>query len=114
MTTDNLFPTVYITYPRKCALVRCQMKSDRAVKECAFSSAEQAWEHWLSYASSVDQPRPDPADFIVVSGAFTNDVNRHGAHLVLLDWQHTYDPQSFYEEVERERQMAEKWKVGHV
>jgi hypothetical protein len=103
---DNLFDTVYIAYPRKCALVRRRMKSDLAVKECAFTSAEQAWAHWIDgYAHAAGLPRPDPADFIIVSGAFTDDVNQHGAHLVLLDWQHTYDPQGFHDEVERERQL---------
>lgn len=113
MTTDNLFPTVYTAFHRKSDMVRCHLASWRVGDDYAFRSAEEAWRHEVDVCRACRRPRPDPADFIVVSGALTNDVDKHGSHLVVADWQHTYDPQSFYEEVERERQLAEKREVAH-
>lgn len=113
MTTDNLFPAVYTALPRKCDTVRSRLRDWRVTDSYAFRSADEAWQHEVDVCRACRQPRPDPADYVIVSGALTNDVNEYGSRLVVADWQHTYDPQGFYEEVERERQMAEKREVAH-
>lgn len=107
MSTDSLFPIVYAAFHHKSDMVRCHLANWRVGDDYAFRSVEEAWRHEVEVARACRQPQPDPADYVIVSGAMSNDVDKNGAHLVIADWQHTYDPQSFYEEVERERQMAE-------
>lgn len=93
MPTDNLFPTVYTAFSRKRTMVRCRLANWYVVDDYAFRSAEEAWQHEVDVASACRQPRPDPADYVVVSGVMKHNTNKHGAHLVIADWQHTYDPQ---------------------
>lgn len=110
MNTAGLFPTVYVALRRDCDLVRRRLATWTVVADDALFSVDAAWQHEVDVARACRQPRPDPAKYVIVSGAMKPDVDRRGAHLVIADWQHTYDPQSFYEEVVRERRMAEEGK----
>jgi hypothetical protein len=104
----ELFKETYMVFPRKCAQVRERMPEWHAVDAYQHRDADAAWRQVLSQAGDVGLGRPDPADYVIVGGAVTNDVNERGAARVVADWTRTFDPQSFHEEVERARQVREE------
>ena len=103
----ELFKETYMAFPRKCAQVRERMPEWRAVDAYQHRDVDAAWRRELELAAVCCRERPDPADYVIVGGAVTNDVNEHGAARVIADWTRTFDPQSFHEEVERARQVRE-------
>jgi hypothetical protein len=105
---DKLFNTVYLTHPRKCDLVRCRMPTWLAVKDFHFRTPEDAWRSTLDFAADVKASRPDPADHIILSGWLTDEQDERGAFTVRVNWEHTVDPQSLHDEIERERRQSEQ------
>lgn len=106
--SDKLHDTCYMWFPRKCGTVRRRMATTRCVDDHLRWSAEGAWAQRLELSRETNNPRPDPADYIIVAGFVTDEMDKNGARLIRADWSHTYDPQGFYEEVERERRLAEE------
>lgn len=106
--SDKLFDTCYMWFPRTSAQVRQRMPTWRCIYERIVWGAETAWKDLQRMHDESWIERPDPADFIIVAGFVTDEKDERGARIIRADWERTYDPQSFYEEVERERRLAEE------
>lgn len=105
--SDKLHDTCYMWFPRKSAQVRQRLATWSCVDDRITYSVDAAWSDVMRVYIEAWLDRPDPADYIIVAGLVTDDRDSRGARLIRADWEHTYDPQGFYEEVERERRLAE-------
>lgn len=108
----ELFQETYMAFSRKSAMVRERMPEWHAVDAYQHRDVDAAWRQVLSQAADVGIDRPDPADYVIVGGSVTHETNGHGASRVIADWTRTFDPQSFHEEVERARRLAEDGPLG--
>lgn len=106
--SDKLHDTCYMWFPRKCEFTRRRLANWHCTEAHICSSVDAAWAQRLGLSRETNTPRPDPADYIIVAGFVTDERNKGGARLIRADWEHTYDPQGFYEEVERARSVAEE------
>lgn len=104
----ELFKETYTVFPRGCAQVRERLPDWRLTEAHQHRDVDAAWRHELSQSAECGMDRPDPARYVIVGGAVTDDVDEHGATRVVADWTRTFDPQSFHEEVERERRVREE------
>lgn len=112
MEESKPFANVYLTYPRGCALVRRRLKGWRMHDDFVHHSVEAAWNSFVLRQIAAGFGRPDPSEHVVVVGRMAHERDERGTREVFADWSRTFDPQSFHEEIERERQLAEQQEAG--
>ena len=78
--TENV---IWIVYSKDCDNAKQRTGSDTAVPAYHFRDPEAAW-----LAKKAGVTEAVPAEYLVVAGCLTGDVNEYGAHRVDLDWDH--------------------------